>query len=75
MRLWFLGAVMVQLVWKDGDCALDRLFQVHLIERVDRIYPHGKDFQSSRLIRSQEFALSEMEKSRRAQFIELRVPG
>ena len=52
-----LGAVLVQF-WcnwggKDGFCALDGLFLVDSIERVEGNFPHGKDFQSSRPIRSQ----------------------
>lgn len=38
---------------KDGICAQNGQLLVHPIERMDGIYPHGKDFQSSRPIRSQ----------------------
>ncbi len=38
---------------KDGFSALGGQFLVNSIERMDGNYPHGKDFQSSRPIRSQ----------------------
>ena len=46
---WFVGD------WyrRDGFCALDGLFLVHSIERMDGNFPHGKDFLSSSPIRSQ----------------------
>ena len=52
-----LGAVLVQ-PWcnqheKDGICGLDGLFVVHSIERMDGIFPHGKDLLFHRPIRSQ----------------------
>jgi len=51
--LVFLGATLVQWDGKDGFCALDGLFVVKSIERMDGIFPHGKDFQSFRPFRSQ----------------------
>ena len=38
---------------KDGLCALDGQIVVNSIERMDGNYPHGKDVQSFRPIRSQ----------------------
>ncbi len=51
-----------QLIWvlfwcnwgeKDGNYALDGLFLVNYIERMDGNFPHGKDFHIPRTIRSQ----------------------
>jgi len=57
------GAVWVQL-WcnwhgKDGIYALDGQIVVNSIERIDAIFPHGKDVHHLLPIRSQEFTLSE----------------
>ncbi|MHA1525930.1 MAG: hypothetical protein ACTSQD_02770 [Promethearchaeota archaeon] len=49
----------MQLGWKGwikgGFYAFDGLFLVHLIERMDGIFPHIQDVQLSRPIRSQSF--------------------
>jgi len=44
---------------KDGNYALYGQIDVNSIERMDGNFPQGKDFQSSRPIRRQEFILSE----------------
>ena len=43
---------------KDGFCALDGLNLAFSIERMDCIFPHGKDYQISRPIRNQTPVLS-----------------
>jgi hypothetical protein len=45
--------MLVQLGWKGGFYTLDRQIVVNSIERMDGFYPHGKDFQFIRPIRSQ----------------------
>jgi len=59
----FFRAVLVQrgCNWdgKDRFDALDGPILVRSIERMDGFYPHGKDFQSFRPIRSQKPVLSQ----------------
>jgi len=70
----FMGGSWCNWHGKDGICALDGKNVVLSIERMGDIFPHRKDFQFFRTIRSQEFALGETKGRRRAS-IELRVRG
>jgi len=50
---WFLAQFWCNWDGKGGLCGLDRFSLVISIERLDIIYPHGKDVQSTRPIRTQ----------------------